>query len=153
MPRIGVFTSQLILTAPPLEFSVYRVPINPTEIDPLDSDDAEWYGGLNTGGRYKQFFDNRERKMVWRNLPAYDGYVAMVHYLENWVGLDYVHLDLGNSIVPGLYATGADWKRVSLTRIEVGDIDGSNTVMSSGTAYDVYSSFTVYYEILGDVNG
>ena len=151
MPRLGIFTSQVILTGPPLEATVYRVPLNPTEITAFDSAGAEWQGGLNIGGRYERYHDNRERKLVWKNLPSYDGYVTMLHHFENWTGLDYVHFDLGNSLLPGLYATGADWKRISITKVETGDINGNETKYSGGEAYDVWSTLTVYFEILGDI--
>lgn len=150
MLRLGIFTSQIEVTTPPVEGNVYRLPINPTYIDPMDSHGSEWFGGFQTGGRYERYHDNRERKLVWKNLPSYNVYNNMINYFSKWVGLEYIHFDVGNSLLPGLYVTGYDWKKVSITRVETGNIDGTKTINSGGIAYDTYSTVTVYFELLGD---
>lgn len=134
-------------------FNTYTVPRNPTTIDPVDEEYIMWKGGLNIGNRMKRRYDNRERTLVWENLPAIPEYIEMIHRFENYLYEPYLLVNLGNGIASGIYAgdTTTDYHQINVVNVETKIDDGNSAYFSGGTSYNVFSKVTLRYQDMGAI--
>ena len=150
MPRLQFYAGTW--NDPPPQESIYTVPLNPYSFEPLDEANASWDAGIDMGGWYPSVCDNRARTMEWANLPSYEPYVNMIHTLENYQGYQTMYMNLGNSLLPGLYSTGDDWREVSILAVVTEQDDGKNVALSGSVSYNKYKKVTLYFSDLGDAN-
>ena len=133
----------------PLDEDCYIVPRNPFEFDPQDSNGFSYLPGILDGSIQKLKYDSRPRVLTWVNLPAVSGYVQMIHTFESYVGEDFVYVNLGNELLPGLYSTGDDWYKIRVFDVNTDIKDGASTYYSGGTVYNRFDKIELKYELLG----
>jgi hypothetical protein len=135
----------------PASGSCYTLPRNPSSINVEDNTGSLSNGGLNTYSYGTLFYDNRQRELIWDGIPATSEFTLMVKTLQSYLVKDYIYADFGNNLVPNLYSSGADWKKINIINVEINNANGSVSYIESGQQYNVYGKITVTYELLGDM--
>ena len=93
--------------------------VNPVEIDFMDSKDIEYQNIIDGGiARQESFFDNRARRLIWRNIPTnnttFTAQLATLMTYENKIR--YVNLRDLNSSIKHIVTT---WRKFRVSNIEI----------------------------------
>jgi hypothetical protein len=130
----------------------YTIPRNPIEAEVQDSSGNSYLYGGEYAMASSLFYDNRPRQLIWENIPATSEYKTMLKNFLSYIAYDSIYVNFGNSLVLGYYATGDDWRKISVNNVEVEDASADDVYMSGGVMYNKYSKITLEYELLGDAS-